>query len=106
MFNLDGLLNLAIQAIKLDYSVTTSTQPEDQAFIRRIAALAKTNGQDLIAEGIETAATLDAVRKLGITHGQGFLFAGAAHRGGVAGVPERVSVSLDRFPKQEQNAGR
>jgi EAL domain-containing protein (putative c-di-GMP-specific phosphodiesterase class I) len=85
MFNLDALLNLAIQAIKLDYSITTSTAPDDQAFIRGIAKRAKANGLHVIAEGIETAATLATMRALGITHGQGYLFAEPLTAAGLIG---------------------
>ena len=40
-----------------------------------MVAHAQTHNQDTIAEGIETPETLTAMTALGITHGQGYLFA-------------------------------
>ncbi len=73
--NLDALLKLPIRAVKLDRSVTTSTAPAQLEFIGRIAARARPAGQAVIAEGIETPLVLERMRRLGVTHGQGFYFA-------------------------------
>jgi len=75
MPNLPALLAMPISAIKLDRSIVNSTIPTDQNFIRAMVAHAQTHNQDTIAEGIETPETLAAMTKLGITHGQGYLFA-------------------------------
>ncbi len=73
--NLEALMRLPLRTIKLDRSVVTAADPANDAFIRRIAAAARDNNQSVVAEGIETADVLDRVRALGVTHGQGFLFA-------------------------------
>ena len=45
----------------------------DASFIGVIVELARKLGLDVIAEGIETPAQLDALRDLGVEFGQGFL---------------------------------
>jgi EAL domain-containing protein (putative c-di-GMP-specific phosphodiesterase class I) len=69
------LMALPIRAVKLDKSVVVSTAKGDHEFIRDIVARAKTYGQTVIAEGIETAELCEHMREFGVTHGQGFLFA-------------------------------
>jgi EAL domain-containing protein (putative c-di-GMP-specific phosphodiesterase class I) len=73
--NLDALLQMPIKAFKLDRSITNSKRPSDVAFISRIVAQTAANHQVVIAEGIETAATLEKIRALGVTYGQGYFFA-------------------------------
>ena len=62
------------QPSKLDRSVVVSAAPSDQAFHPRQSAVAIRKGQHIIAEGIETPYMRDEMRRLGVTHGQGFLF--------------------------------
>lgn len=71
---LEHLMKMRIRAVKLDLSVVVSQAASDREFIRDIVASAKTNRQDVIAEGIETQEMLDDMRSRGVTHGQGFLF--------------------------------
>jgi cyclic di-GMP phosphodiesterase Gmr len=80
--NLDRLLELPFRAVKLDIGVVTGAMHQDadiagpaRAFIRRITAQAAETGRAVVAEGIESAATLEAMRGLGVTHGQGYYFA-------------------------------
>jgi EAL domain-containing protein (putative c-di-GMP-specific phosphodiesterase class I) len=72
--NLPALMAMPIRAVKLDRSVVVSTAGGDKDFIRDIVAQATANGQTVIAEGIETAELCERMRRLGVTHGQGFLF--------------------------------
>jgi len=74
MPNLPALMDMPIRAIKLDRSLVTSTSTTDQEFARVMVAQAIINGQDIIAEGIETMEMRDDMRLLGATHGQGYLF--------------------------------
>ncbi len=71
---LPALLDMPIRAIKLDRSVVISNAASDQTFIRDMVAHAIANGQDIIAEGIETPELRDSLRARGVTHGQGYLF--------------------------------
>jgi len=80
--NLDRLLELPFRAVKLDIGVVTSAMDKDpaisgpaQKFISRITAHAAKTGRAVVAEGIESAATLEVMRDLGATHGQGYYFA-------------------------------
>ena len=72
--NLPALMAMPIRAVKLDRSVVTSTAGSDRDFIRATVAHATANRQTVIAEGIETAELSDRMHRLGVTHGQGFLF--------------------------------
>ncbi|OYV33153.1 MAG: hypothetical protein B7Z80_24875 [Rhodospirillales bacterium 20-64-7] len=74
MHNLPALMRLPISAIKLDRSVVMACGAR-QGFIHGIVRRAAARNQEIIAEGIETEALRDAMRALGVTHGQGFLFA-------------------------------
>jgi EAL domain-containing protein (putative c-di-GMP-specific phosphodiesterase class I) len=83
MHNLCGLVTLPVAAFKLDQSVTNATDPATARFIGDLAMHAQAHGQIVIAEGIETEETLGRMRALGVTHGQGFLFAAAMPAGAV-----------------------
>ena len=48
---------------------------ENIAIVRTIVALAQNLGMDVIAEGVETEAQLNLLRKLECENGQGYLFA-------------------------------
>ncbi|MDE2239668.1 MAG: EAL domain-containing protein [Rhodospirillales bacterium] len=69
------LMGTAVSAVKLDRSVVVDARPGAQNFIRGITRLAAGRLQDVVAEGIETTAQQARMLALGVTHGQGFLFA-------------------------------
>ncbi len=73
--NLRALIALPLRTIKLDTSVVKSGAAADDAFIGEIVAATSARGQEVVAEGIETPETLRRMIALGVTHGQGFLFA-------------------------------
>ncbi len=93
MHNLAALLRLPIAAFKLDHSVTNATDASTQDFIGRLAARAAADGKIVIAEGIEDEPALRRMRALGVTHGQGFLFAAAMPAGALAGYLGLISES-------------
>ena len=70
-----------MQSLKIDQSFVASLAEGDSggsvAVVRAILALADTLSMQVIAEGIETEAQRDVLRKLGCECGQGFLFARA-----------------------------
>ncbi len=72
--NLSALMEMPIHAVKLDRSVVISGSEAERDFIRDIVVQATRRKQHIIAEGIETPELCDAMRRLGVTHGQGFLF--------------------------------
>lgn len=70
-------LQLAPDMVKMDISLTRAID-RDQARRALAAALISFAGETdmtIVAEGIETAAELDALRELGVRYGQGFYFA-------------------------------
>ena len=87
--SLQHILRLTPDLIKLDMGLTrdVDSDPARRALASALASFADEIGAGLIAEGIETAAELDALRVLGVEFGQGF------HLGNPATVP---SVSLKR----------
>jgi cyclic di-GMP phosphodiesterase Gmr len=80
--NLGRLLELPFRAVKLDLGVVTRAMSESddiagpaREFISRITAHAAKSGRAVVAEGIESAKTLEVMRGLGVSHGQGYYFA-------------------------------
>jgi EAL domain-containing protein (putative c-di-GMP-specific phosphodiesterase class I) len=73
--SLAHILKLAPDIIKLDRALTGGIDhdPVRRALAGALVTFAAETGATVIAEGIETADELDAVRKLGIPHGQGYL---------------------------------
>lgn len=69
------ILELAPDFVKLDIGLVRgiATDPARQALVAGMAFFASERHLRLIAEGIETEAELEAVRRLGVELGQGFL---------------------------------
>ncbi len=75
--SLQHILQLKPDYIKLDISLTrgVDTEPGKNALAQALIAFAPQVGATIIAEGVETAAQLEALRRLGVRHGQGFFLA-------------------------------
>ncbi|PNY79877.1 EAL domain-containing protein [Deinococcus koreensis] len=73
--NLGRLLHLPFDVLKLDHHLIASlgTQPEAQMFLPALQTFASSLNLELVAEGIETEAQLEAVRALGCQRAQGYL---------------------------------
>lgn len=69
-----GLTRLPWSEIKIDRSLTARHGNAGSEMLKSMLALGQALGIDVIAEGIETRAELDALRALGCNYGQGFLF--------------------------------
>jgi len=63
--------------VKLDKHLVQNlaNDPLKEQFVRSLLDMARVAGAKLVAEGIETAAELMALRKLGVRYGQGYLIA-------------------------------
>jgi len=73
--NLDRLLRLRPEVVKLDMSLTRSLDSEMHvALVRSITAWAQSLGISICAEGIETAQQWATLQQLGVHLGQGYLF--------------------------------
>jgi EAL domain-containing protein (putative c-di-GMP-specific phosphodiesterase class I) len=78
--SLRHLLRLRPDFIKLDGLVSQhAPDPAGRALVSGIVSYASEVGATVIAEGIETPEQLDALRQLGVTHGQGFLLGGPTY---------------------------
>lgn len=75
--SLRHILRLAPEIIKLDISLTRGIDGDRprRALSYALVAFARETRTTIVAEGIETAAELHALRDIGVTHGQGFLLA-------------------------------
>jgi diguanylate cyclase (GGDEF)-like protein len=74
--SLGSLQRFPLDIVKLDRSLIESiTHGTGVAVVRAAAELGQALGVDVIAEGIESQAQLDALRDLGCPIGQGYLFA-------------------------------
>ena len=70
------LKRLPIDKIKIDRSFVNDLRGagEDYAIVATIAGLAQALNKEIVAEGIETRQQLAVLKRLGVQHGQGFLF--------------------------------
>ncbi len=70
------LQRLPIDILKIDRSFVTNMlgDGDSTAIVRAILSLASALGMETIAEGVESHALARALRELGCSHGQGFLF--------------------------------
>ena len=74
--SLSTLKSFPISSLKIDQSFVRdlSSDNEDDAIVAAIIALGHSLGLNVIAEGVETTAQLDLLRKKGCNEMQGFLF--------------------------------
>jgi len=72
--SLAHVLALAPDVLKLDIALTrgVDTDPARRALVVCLVAFARELGTTLVAEGIQSAAELACLRRLGVTYGQGF----------------------------------
>ncbi len=71
---LEGLVILKPDIVKISRRLITGVASDEalQRTLQRIVKITASLGIETVAEGIETQADLDCVKKAGVTHGQGF----------------------------------
>ena len=71
------LKSFPVGKLKIDKSFIRdmTRNPDDEAIVRMIVALARTLHLDTVAEGVETQAQWQALQRLGCDYAQGYLFA-------------------------------
>jgi EAL domain-containing protein (putative c-di-GMP-specific phosphodiesterase class I) len=92
--SLTHIVDLNPDVIKLDLSLIRGidTDPVRRALTAALLSFAGEIGASIVAEGIETGGELEALRVLGVRHGQGYLLA----RPGPGPVRHRVAVRDSR----------
>ncbi len=75
--NLSHLVRLPISTLKIDRSFVGSMGQDgsDTEIVRMILSMAQNLGLTVVAEGIETPAQLESLKRLGCQRGQGYLLA-------------------------------
>lgn len=95
------IVDLPITAVKLDRSLATAIDsPRARAVVSSTLQMAADIGLELSGEGIETPSQRDALLDLGVTTGQGWLFARPLERsqifaGGLSWGPAADSLTAD-----------
>ena len=74
--SLSYLKSLPLDSLKIDQSFVRDvlTDPSDASIVRGIVSMARTLNLDVVAEGVETAATHDFLLEVGCRRFQGFLY--------------------------------
>lgn len=73
--SLGYMASMPVDVVKFDITLIHSLGQGDRhgGIVEGLALMIRNAGYDIVAEGIETEQTLDAVNRLGFTHGQGYL---------------------------------
>jgi diguanylate cyclase (GGDEF)-like protein/PAS domain S-box-containing protein len=73
--SLSYLKRFPLDGVKIDRSFTDGldTDPEDQAIMKAVVEMSGALGMSVVAEGVESQAQLEQLRKIGCGHVQGYL---------------------------------
>ena len=94
--SLSYLQSFSLDTLKIDRSfVQGLSRPEGGEIVRTLAHLADTLAMDVVAEGLEAGWQLGALRELGCTHGQGYVF------GRPMLAPELLAAARNGYPVTE-----
>lgn len=99
--NLSYLVRLPISTLKIDRSFVSpiSDDGANTEIVKTVLALARNLGLKTVAEGIETAAQREALKRLGCEGGQGFLLAKPMDAGELANyLSNRTSTEILQVP--------
>lgn len=101
------ILELAPDTVKLDTGLVRGIDrdPARQALVAGMAYFGVKRNIHLVAEGIETAAELEALRALGIPQGQGFLLGRPQDAPAEGQWPTRIEASVIADPRRRGAGG-
>jgi diguanylate cyclase (GGDEF)-like protein/PAS domain S-box-containing protein len=90
--SLSFLRELPVDAIKIDRSFVTGlgTNARDASIVQGVVAMAAALGHDVVAEGIETAAQAETLRRIGCRYAQGFLWSRPAPTAEIPEIARRI----------------
>lgn len=94
--SLAQLSDLPVSSLKIDRSFVTrlAEREVDRGVVRLVRTLAEELGMDVVAKGVESSAQAVALRDLGVTHAQGWLWSPALEHGEL----QRLDVTADTTP--------
>ncbi len=94
--NLKRIADLEPKVVKLDRGLIEGCDRSDRQrkLMKGVVDLCRDLGADVVGEGIETEAELDAVRAAGVQYGQGYLFARPGFPIPAVTIPPSMSASL------------
>lgn len=95
--SLSRLHELPTDEIKIDQSFVQSSH-DDTTLLELMITLASRLGLDIVAEGIETPAQLDTLRRMGCPYGQGYPLDRPLEVGAVTAVFAPEASKPDRGP--------
>lgn len=98
--SLTNLKRFPVDVVKIDRSFVAGlgTDAEDTAIVGAVVGLAHALGLATTAEGVETAAQRDHLRRLGCTHAQGYLYSRPATISGLTGLAARLTAMESAEP--------
>ncbi|MCW2585400.1 MAG: hypothetical protein JWN55_916 [Frankiales bacterium] len=93
--SLTYLRTFPVDAIKIDRSFVSGlgVNDDDTSIVASLISLAASVGVQVVAEGVETAAQADLLRRLGCPFGQGFLWSPAVPPGDLPPLLEQLALS-------------
>ncbi|MGH9009502.1 MAG: EAL domain-containing protein [Acidimicrobiia bacterium] len=94
--SLTSARSVPADTIKIDrsYVAALPDSAADRAVVAAVVELARTLGVATVAEGIETPEQLEELRRLGCTHGQGYLFSRPVEAAEFAGLLGRSLLPM------------
>jgi EAL domain-containing protein (putative c-di-GMP-specific phosphodiesterase class I) len=100
--SLRHILALQPDIIKLDISLTHNIQDDlaRNALAAALVHFGRETKSQILAEGVETAVELEALRKLGVGTAQGYFLGRPMHPGDAMALVERLSIATSPLPQQ------
>ena len=105
--SLQHLRQLRLNQLKIDKGLVRSIadNPGDWAVVRSVIDLARALGLTVVAEGVETAAVHQALRRLGCAIGQGYFYGRPTTPAEIVRALAAPSRRTDRRPSRRRDAG-